>query len=440
MLSRDDNEMLVRVGPGTGMGEFFRLFWIPFLLSKDLVADGRPKRVRLLGEDLVAFRASDNTIGLLDHACPHRGAPLAFARNEECGLRCVYHGWKFDIAGRVTDMPAEPARSRFKDNVRLKAYPCRERNGVVWTYMGPEKENLPPLPNFEWNLVSPEQVHVSLRVQECNWMQALEGDIDSAHAAFLHGRIDSQGRMKRLLYVRDRRPTFDVMRQEFGLSIAARRALEDGNVYWRVNQFVLPFYTLTPPQSAFPELSGHAWVPIDDENTLVLMFSYHPNEPLYEKTRRLFEDGHKGRETGHPSQGAMRADDASRPYAGYWTSFTRENDFKLDYESQLTTWFSGIPGLWVQDAACQSGLGPVYDRTRERLGVSDSGIVMARRVLLEAAKAHRQHGTVPSVVSRPDLSMVRAVALQLTPDESWSGASGRQHMTAELGKGFGYTP
>ena len=231
--------------------------------------------------------------------------------------------------------------------------------------------------------------------------------------------------MKRLLYVRDRRPTFDVMRQEFGLSIAARRALEDGNVYWRVNQFVLPFYTLTPPQSAFPELSGHAWVPIDDENTLVLMFSYHPNEPLYEKTRRLFEDGHKGRETGHPSQGAMRADDASRPYAGYWTSFTRENDFKLDYESQLTTWFSGIPGLWVQDAACQSGLGPVYDRTRERLGVQRQRHRDGPPGVVGGAKAHRQHGTVPSVVSRPDLSMVRAVALQLTPDESWSGPSGR---------------
>jgi phthalate 4,5-dioxygenase len=136
----------------------------------------------------------------------------------------------------------------------------------------------------------------------------------------------------------------------------------------------------------------------------------------------------------------LREDDASRPYAGYWTRFSRENDFKLDYESQRTTWFSGIPGLWVQDAACQSGLGPIYDRAHERLGVSDSGIVMARRVLLEAAKAHRQNGRVPATVTNPDLSMVRAVSLQLTPEESWSGPSGRQYMTAELGKGFGYTP
>jgi len=440
MLSHEDNETLVRVGLGTAMGDFLRLNWLPFLPSKDLVADGRPKRVRLLGEDLVAFRNSDNVVGLLDHACPHRGAPLIYARNEECGLRCVYHGWKFDVAGRVLDMPAEPARSRFKDNVTIKAYPCRERNGVVWTYMGPDKDHLPPLPNFEWNMVSSEQVHLSMRVQECNWLQALEGDIDSAHAGFLHGRIDSNGRMKRLLLVRDMRPTFDVMRQEFGLSIAARRMLEEDVIYWRVNQFVLPFYTLTPPQPSFPELTGHAWVPIDDENTLVIMFSYHPNQPLYEKTRRLFEEGYHGRETGHPSHGGLREDDASRPYAGYWTKFTRENDYHFDLESQKTTWFSGIPGLWVQDAACQGGNGPIYDRAQEKLGVSDTGIVMARRVLLEAVRAFQQDSAVPAVVSNPDLSMVRAVSLRLSPDQSWSDESGRQHMTAELGKGFGYTP
>jgi phenylpropionate dioxygenase-like ring-hydroxylating dioxygenase large terminal subunit len=440
MLSREDNETLVRVGPGTAMGKFFRLAWLPFMFSKDLVADGRPKRVRLLGEDLVAFRASDNEIGLVDHACPHRGAPLVYARNEECGLRCVYHGWKFDVSGRTTDMPAEPEHSRFKDKVKIKAYPCQERNGMVWAYMGPETEKLPPLPDLEWNLVSSEQVHVSMRVQECNWLQALEGDIDSAHAGFLHGRIDSDGRMKRILLVRDRRPTFDVMRQEFGLSIAARRELEDGKVYWRVNQFLLPFYTLTPPQSSFPELSGHAWVPIDDENTLVIMFSYHPSEPLYPKSRKLFEEGWKGRETGHPSHGGLREDDITRPYAGYWTRFTRENDFQFDYQSQLTTWFSGVPGLWVQDAACQGGNGPIFDRTREKLGVSDSGIVMARRVLLEAVKAYAQNGTVPAVINRPDLSMVRSVALHLAADQSWSDGHGRQLMTAKVGKEFGYTP
>ncbi len=283
MLSHEDNETLVRVGPGTPMGEFHRLYWIPFLLSKDLVADGQPKRVRLLGEDLVAFRTSDNAVGLVDNACAHRGAPLIYARNEECGLRCVYHGWKFDVNGQVTDMPAEPAHSRFKDKVRIKAYPCRERNGVVWTYMGHDRANPPPLPNIEWNLVPEERSHISMRVQECNWLQALEGEIDSAHAPILHGRIDGQGRLGNLLAGKDLRPVFECVRQEFGVSIAARRSLPDGRLYWRVNQFVLPFYTMVPPQSKYPELSGHAWVSMDDEHTLCLMFTYHPSDPLLEK-------------------------------------------------------------------------------------------------------------------------------------------------------------
>ena len=153
MLSREDNERLVRVGKGTPLGDLFRLYWIPFLPSADLVDDGQPQRIRLLGEDLVAFRDSEGRVGLVDQACPHRGAPLIFGRNEDCGLRCVYHGWKFDVTGAVTDMPAEPARSRLKERLRIKAYPCKERNGMIWAYMGPDQADLPPLPNVEWNLV-----------------------------------------------------------------------------------------------------------------------------------------------------------------------------------------------------------------------------------------------------------------------------------------------
>ncbi len=152
MLSHDENELLVRTGPSTPMGALFRLYWIPFMLSKDLVADGQPKRVMLLGEDLVAFRDTENRVGLVANACAHRGAPMMFARNEDCGLRCVYHGWKYDVTGAIVDVPAEPPKSRIKDKVKITAYPCRERNGVIWTYMGPEKESPPPLPNVEWNL------------------------------------------------------------------------------------------------------------------------------------------------------------------------------------------------------------------------------------------------------------------------------------------------
>src|SRR5262249_11227921 len=287
MLSHEDNERLVRVGKGTPLGELFRLYWIPFLPSKDLVKDGQPRRIRLLGEDLVAFRDSESRVGLVDQACPHRGAPLIFGRNEDCGLRCVYHGWKFDVTGAVTDMPAEPVRSRLKEHVRIKAYPCRERNGMIWTYMGPDGANPPPLPNLEWNLVPAEQVHVSVRVQECNWLQAVEGEIDSAHAPLLHGRLDSQGTTSAWIQKRDLRQTCECIKQDFGMSIAARRNYDANTLYWRVTQFILPFYTLVPPLSPFPDLSGHAWVPIDDENTLCIMFSYHPSQPLLPKTRQI---------------------------------------------------------------------------------------------------------------------------------------------------------
>jgi hypothetical protein len=232
-----------------------------------------------------------------------------------------------------------------------------------------------------------------------------------------------------------------VARLPHGLSIAAKRQLPNGDVYWRVNQFILPFFTIAPPQSTFPELSGHAWVPMDDEHTIVLMFSYVPGAPLYEKTRKLFIDGYNGRETGHASQGGLIKDDhPARPYAGFWTKYSRENDYRFDYNGQLKTWYSGLPGLWVQDAAVQSGVEAINDRTQEHLGVSDAGIVAARKLLLDSLKAFRERGALPETACRPSASMVRSVSLRLKADESWSSPQAREHARAVLGKGFGYTP
>ena len=438
MLSHQDNETLVRVGPGTAMGDLFRLYWIPFLPSKDLAPDGQPQRVRLLGEDLVAFRGTDGKVGLVDHQCPHRGAPMVFARNEDCGLRCVYHGWKFNAEGAVEDMPAEPVRSRLKERIRIKAYPVQERNGMLWAYMGPDDEKTrPPLPHLEWNLVPAENIVVSVRVQECNWLQALEGEIDSAHAPILHGRIDSGGSINQWIAKRDLRPTFECIRQDFGMSIASRRALDEERLYWRVNQFVMPFYSLVPPQAKYSELSGHAWVPIDDEHTLCIMFSYVPHHAMYERTRKLMVDGHEGRETGHASQHAFQDMPMTAPYARYWPKYNRENSYRFDYAAQQTTYFSGLPGLWVQDGACQSGERPIFDRTKENLCTSDTGIAMTRRVLLEHAGALRERAARPQNYADPDLYMVRAVSLTLPKSDIWSDV-GAPHMKAELGKDFGY--
>ncbi|MDF2367131.1 Rieske 2Fe-2S domain-containing protein [Sneathiella sp.] len=437
MLTYEDNEALVRVGSGTAMGNLFRLYWIPFLPSRDLEIDGQPQRIKLLGEDLVAFRDSAGKVGLVDHACPHRGAPMMLGRNEGCGLRCVYHGWKFDISGNVLDMPVEPEDSRFKNKVKIKSYPCQERNGMVWTFMGADADAAPPLPNLEWNLVPEENVVVTFRVQECNWLQALEGEIDSAHAPILHGRVDTGGSIDKWVATRDLRPTFECANQDFGVSIASRRVFDEDTLYWRVNQFLMPFYTLVPPQSNYPELSGHAWVPIDDENTLCIMFSYHPSQPMYEKSRKLFTEGHNGRETGHASRNAYKQLSPMTPYAKYRTRYNFDNGYGFDYESQQKTWFSGLPGLWVQDAACQSGVSPIYDRSKEHLGLSDTGITKTRRFLLEKLRAYRDRGAKPKRMADPDLYLVRAISIKLDKNASWIDEGG-PFMQARLGEDFGY--
>ncbi len=437
MLSREDNETLVRVGPGTPMGQLMRLYWIPFLPARDVPADGRPYRVRLLGEDLVAFRETGGAVGLVDQACPHRGAPLVFGRNEQGGLRCVYHGWKFSVDGSCQEMPAEPDNSPMLKKVRVKAYPVRERNGMLWAYLGPDADP-PPLPAMEWNMVPEENVALSVRVQECNWLQALEGEIDSAHAAILHGRVDAGGSIDQWKQAGDLAPKFEIVQHDAGVSVASRRKLGEDQNYIRVNQFLMPFWTLVPPFSQYPELSGHAWVPIDDEHTLCIMFSYHPAQPFYEKTRKLFKEGHGGRETGHASEGSFEQRPISAPYHNYWSKYNRANAYGFD--SQLAAKYNaGLPGLWLQDAACQSGVAPIYDRSKENLGVSDSGVARTRRVLLEAAKKLATAQQQPPSVRAADSFLVRAISITIPAGGDWVEA-GREYMRAEPGKDFGYQP
>lgn len=437
MLTQQDNETLVRVGPGTAMGQLMRQYWIPFLKSSDVVADGATHRVRLLGEDLVAFRDTQGRVGLVDHACPHRGAPMVFGRNEEDGLRCIYHGWKFGTDGRCQEMPAEPADSPMCKRMTIKSYPVRERNGVLWTWMGgSDPAEAPPLPDFEWNLVPESHCVVSLRVQECNWLQALEGEVDSAHAAILHGRRDG-GTINQWRQGQDLAPTFECVQHEAGISIAARRKDGSERNYVRVNQFLLPFFTLVPPQSQYPELSGHAWVPIDDHHTLALMFSYTPDQPFYEKSRKLFKEGHKGRETGHHSDTAYEPRPPTTPYPKYWSRYNRGNAYQFSPELQAS-YNAGMPGLWMEDAACQSGVAPIYDRSKEHLGTSDTGIARVRRMLLDAVRKLGQ-GERPPSAAHPASFMWRAVSITIPAGADWA-ALGGEHMRAELGKGFGYTP
>ena len=243
MLSRELNERIVRVGPGTPMGNALRAFWMPAVLSEEVEKDGAPLRVRLLGEDLIAFRDSTASVGLIQNNCPHRGASLFFGRNEESGLRCVYHGWKFDADGHCVDMPNEPAESDFKSKVQAVAYPTRERNGVVWAYLGPTSD-IPELPDLEWNLLPTAQRYVTKRVQECNWVQAVEGGIDPSHSGFLHAplHVDPDSVTARDRYRLDKRPHFALLETSYGLRIGARRVADEQRHYWSVTHFMMPFY------------------------------------------------------------------------------------------------------------------------------------------------------------------------------------------------------
>ncbi len=438
MLSREDNERLVRVGPGTPMGALMRLHWIPFLRSSDVVADGQPHRVRLLCEDLVAFRDSHGAVGLVNHACPHRAAPMVFARNEDGGLRCTYHGWKFGVDGKCQDMAAEAPNSPLCKTVKIQAYPVQERNGILWAYMGPDAEP-PPLPDLEWNQVPAEQIHVSLRIQECNWLQALEGEIDSAHAAVLHGRVDKDSTINQWRQAQDLVPTFECVQHGSGVQIAARRKAGADSDYVRVNQFLLPFYTLVPPQTQYPELSGHAWVPVDDETTLALMFTYHPAQPLPEKSIKMFKEGHRGWDSGHPATTSFETRPVTTPFPMFWSKYNRGNAYQFDYASQVSQRNSGMPGLWAQDAAAQSGVSTIVDRSQEKLGTTDLGIVRTRRLLLDAARKLETEGTRPASATDPAAMAWRAVSITIPSKSDWKPAAA-DFMQARVGADFGYTP
>src|SRR5919198_654567 len=238
MLKQEDNELITRVGPGTPMGNFMREYWIPAMLSSELPKpDCDPVRVLLLGEKLIGFRDSDGRVGLLDHSCPHRGASLFYGRNERCGLRCVYHGWKFDVTGQCVDMPNEPPEYRFESKIRLTAYPAVEHAGIIWAYMGPA-EKQPPLPDMEWMRAPATHRFVSKTREEANFLQAIEGGIDSVHSSFLHNNNLGDKDLYRTIGHSAR---LEVERTAYGFRYASMRDVGEDGQYVRMYQFIVPF-------------------------------------------------------------------------------------------------------------------------------------------------------------------------------------------------------
>lgn len=414
MLSREENELLTRIGPGTPMGALMRRYWQPVLLASELPeADAPPVRVRLLGEDLVAFRDSDGRIGLLEALCPHRGAPLFFGRNEAGGLRCIYHGWKFATDGRCLDIPNSPGDVAFRERIRAVAYRTVERNGIVWAYMGPEPAPAPP--NLGWTEVPAAHRLVTKQLLECNYAQALEGDLDPSHVSFLHAPVDPTGRadyqgtagiisdaqqsaalIEQTVKASDKTPRIAIRRTDYGLFVGAQRDAGDRN-YWRFTQLVLPYYVYVPGAVGSP-IHCNIWQPMDDEHTIVWRVQYLPERP--------FTPGELAKlQTGY---GAHVAPDGYLPAtdepAGAWRpKANRANNYLQDRTRQKSVSFSGINGIWAQDRACTEGMGAIMDRTREHLGPSDATVVQMRRIMLAAANDLARGITPPGLGVTPPI-------------------------------------
>lgn len=396
-------ETLVHTGPGTTMGNYLRRYWIPAMLESELPRAGcDPVEITLLGERLVGFRDKDDRIALVQEWCWHRGASLFYGRNEGDGLRCSFHGWMYDVTGQCIDMPSEPESSRFKEKVCITAYPCVIRGGVIWVYMGP-KEKIPPIPELEWSLLPASQRYVSKRIQETNYLQALEGGIDSSHVSFLH-RFDLESEPLFTAaagnrYLRsDTHPKFEVAESAGGLLIGARREGEEGSYYWRITQFILPWFTLIPPFGDHA-MGGHAWVPIDDENCYVWSINFHPHRDLTDYEIQGIESG--------------SGIHASLIPGTFNAVANKRNKYLIDRVAQREKRsYSGIFGVGMQDSAIQETIGPIQDRSREHLGTSDVGIILARRRLLEAALALEADGTEPPALDVAS-QRVRAASLLL---------------------------
>ncbi len=423
MLPKEDNEILARVGPGTPMGNLLRQYWFPAIPSFELPSpDCPPIRVRLLGEDMVAYRDSENRVGLFTQACPHRGASMFFGRNEESGLRCVYHGWKFDITGECVDMPSEPPESNFKSKVKIKAYHARDVNHVIWVYMGP-RETPPPFPKFEINTLPIEQVgQPRLMMEEANWFQNLEGDIDSVHIDYLHGRLHADKMMAggiRGFFTLDRSPKLDVRPSEYGAFYSARRKWDDhGNEWHRISQYIMPFHTMIAAGQK-DRVTLRSWVPIDDHYTLQIVQSGSTSTAITQ------EENERAPNIFNIVGGYVPA--TSDPRSKYYTVANKNNDYQRDFELEKTTQFCGIIFAGnLQDRAMtelmcnEDGIEPIYDRSKEHLGSTDQMVIAVRRMMIRAAKQFRDEGVLPPNIDNDQLNRVRSASAILPVGADWA--------------------
>src|SRR5882762_2892761 len=384
-MNEEMSQTLTRTGPGSPMGNLMRRYWVPVLMSSEIAEpDGPQVRVQILGEKLLAFRDTEGQPGLIDEFCSHRGVSLYFGRNEENGIRCAYHGLKFHRSGECVDVPSAPQACK---NMGIKAYPCIERGGLVWAYMGP-KDKQPAPPDLEWCNLPASHVFVSKRLQESNYLQAMEGGIDTSHVSYVHSfEVDDdpmhQGTKANEYIKADGNVVFEIEKTDYGMTLYGRRKGEPDSYYWRVTQWLFPGFTLIPPFGPH-SLAGHVWVPMDDHNCWAWSINFHPDKPLSDEERASMEAG-KGIHCEYEP-------------GSYRTKANKDNDYLIDRQAQREKRsYSGVFGFAVQDSSLQESMGPIQDHAKEKLLPTDRAIVMARRMLYEAATALQPDTEPPAI-------------------------------------------
>ena len=416
MLSREENHLLTIVDAGTPMGVALRRYWFPALLSEELVeSDGTPVPVRLLGEELVAWRDSKGRIGLMDERCPHRRASMTLGRNEDCALTCIYHGWKFDVSGACLEMPTEPPGYNFKNRIRIKAYPTHEAGGIIWTYMGPPDVQ-PPFPAYKFTSMPTGRVGVVKIGIRTNYLQTVEGAIDSAHSWFLH-RGSSRDWEKRLAISEDQSPRLEAEDTAYGFRYAAiRKPIENPETtkYVRVTLFAAPSTAFIPPPLN-PDLPVHTqiFVPMDSKTTMLFDVFYAQNDTPVDQAEL--------RRSLHAQVG-VDLDERGFRFA------KRENRWNQDRVAMKDGSWTGILGFQNQDIAAQESMGRIVDRSQEHLGTSDVAVIRMRRRLLETVR--RSQAGEPLVGLEHPVAYERMASEQrvIPIDEAW------QHVGAHAGE------
>jgi phthalate 4,5-dioxygenase len=431
MLTAEENETLKRVGSGTAMGSLMRRYWLPACTSADLESGGAPQSVRLLGEDLVAFRTGDGTIGLVGEHCPHRGTSLLLARNLDCKLECIYHGWQVAPDGRIVDMPAEPEDSTYKEKFRHIAYPVHEAGGIIWAFLGTGEP--PALPNYEWiDLPAGHTLYLRAIVRS-NWAQALEGAIDSAHQTYLH---DARSRIARdrahveriereggeltdgfdetgqvIRPWNDGRPRLRVENTAYGFRYAALRKpmiQEDTLQNVRVSFFVAPVSVIIPGPEGWAQLLVH--VPVDDENTMFWHVRANLERPYTPEEEQI----HLKAAGLLPGVGVDGNFNRTASRGNRWL---QDRD-----EMRFGDRLSGMEGTINEDHAVQESMGPIVDRTNEHLGTSDQAVIRFRRLMLDATRASEGE-TVMGLGPEVDLSVLRGVDKTVSLEVEWQAVA-----------------